>query len=346
MKSTKIIFPEACQVSVVEEPISSPGPGEVLCAAERSLISIGTESFCLQGQFEEGTNWKKWVQYPFEPGYSMAGRVIEVGEGVETLQVGDRLMAVVQHKQYFKIRVQASYDRPAGAFYKLPEGISPEEGCWSLLAVTTQLGVRRAELELGESVGVIGLGILGQLVVQYLALSGARRIIAIDPVSSRVELAKAHGATHGLAMDAASALEEIRALTGGKLLDAVFEITGHPAVLPQAIPMLRRLGRVVLLGDYPKPSQQHLAPGVVSNSLAILGIHGSMSPEYASEYAQWTQNEMISLFFDYLLQGRMNVKDLVTSCISPLEAPAVYQGLLRDRSSQVGILMDWNRISD
>ena len=344
MKSTKIYFPEAGKVGVQEEQISAPDRGEVLCAAEKSVISIGTETFCLRGEFEEGTNWKEWVEYPFEPGYSMAGRVIEVGPGVDVLKVGDRIAAVVPHKQYFKVRVQASYERPAGAFQKLPQGISPEEGCWMLLAVTTQLGVRRAELKLGETVGVIGLGILGQLVVQYLALSGARRIIAIDTVQSRVEAATKHGATHGLAMDAGSAFPEIQKISGGKLLDAVFEITGHPVVLPQAIPMLRKLGRLILLGDTPQPSLQHLAPGVVSNSLAILGIHGSMSPEHPSEYAPWTQNEMTELFYDYLLQGRMNVKDLITDCISPLDAPRIYQQLLNDRSDQIGIILDWSKL--
>jgi threonine dehydrogenase-like Zn-dependent dehydrogenase len=274
----------------------------------------------------------------------MAGQVIEAGPGVEALQMGDHIAAVVPHKQYFKVRVQASYERPAGAFYRLPEGVNPEEGCWMLLAVTTQLGVRRAELQLGESVGVIGLGILGQLVVQYLALSGTRKIIAVDPVRSRVEVATRHGATHGLAMEAGEALQEIRAITGGRLLDAVFEITGHPAVLPQTFPMLRRLGRLVLLGDTPQPSRQHLGPGVLSNSLSILGIHGSMSPEHPSEYAPWTQNEMAGLFYDYLLQGRMNVTDLITSRISPLEAPLAYQQLLADRSGQIGVILDWSRL--
>jgi hypothetical protein len=84
---------------------------------------------------------------------------------------------------------------------------------------------------------------------------------------------------------------------------------------------------------------------VVSNSLAILGIHGSMSPAYPSEYQPWTQNEMVSLFFDYLMQGRMNVKDLITDCVSPLTAPEVYQSLLKDRSKQIGIIFDWNMLS-
>jgi hypothetical protein len=70
-----------------------------------------------------------------------------------------------------------------------------------------------------------------------------------------------------------------------------------------------------------------------------------MSPEHPSEYAPWSQNEMTQLFYDYLIQGRMNVKDLITSCISPLDAPGVYQQLLTGRSGQIGIILDWNQLA-
>lgn len=341
MKSHKIVFPQAGRVEVRMEEVASPGPGEILCAAEKSVISIGTETFSLRGEFEPGTNWERLVQYPFEPGYSMAGVILEVGSEVANLEVGDHVAAVVPHRQFFKVRVRSSLEGPAEAFYKLPDGISAKEGCWMLLAVTTQLAVRRAQLGLGETVGVIGLGMLGQLIVQYLTLVGARKIIAVDPNESRLAIARRHGATHSLAMLAGSALREIESITAGKMLDVIFEITGNAAVLPQAIVMLRRLGRLVLLGDTPTPSLQHLAPSVVSNSLAILGIHSSMSPAYPSEYAPWTQNEMSGLFFDYLLQRRMSVVDLITDVISPFEAPKLYQELLVERSNHIGIVLDW-----
>ena len=64
----------------------------------------------------------------------------------------------------------------ADSLVRVPAGIDADTACWMLLAVTTQLGVRRVQLELGESVGVVGLGLLGQLVVQYLALAGARHV--------------------------------------------------------------------------------------------------------------------------------------------------------------------------
>jgi 2-desacetyl-2-hydroxyethyl bacteriochlorophyllide A dehydrogenase len=334
MQSVYIVFPAPGKVELQEEAVSPPGPNEILCAAEKSLISIGTESYCLQGRFDTGTNWESWVKYPFRPGYSMTGRVVAVGHAVTGFKEGDRIMAWTPHQQLFKI--------PAHRAYLVPDNISSEEATWGALACTTQLGVRRASLQLGETVGLIGLGMLGQLVVQYLWLSGARHIIAIDPIESRLEVARTHGATHTLALDVKAARAAIAELTGGKMLDVIFDITGHPAVLAPAIGLLRRLGRVILLGDTPTPTEQRLGPGVVSNSIAILGIHGTMSPAHASEFNPWTTAEMTALFFDYLSQGRMRVADLITHRYAPAAAPDLYRGLLEDRSSALGIIFDWS----
>jgi threonine dehydrogenase-like Zn-dependent dehydrogenase len=334
MKSLYVEFPEKQKVRMQEEAVSPPERGEILCAAERSLISIGTESFCLRGIFDPGTNWEAWAQYPFRPGYSMAARVVAVGKDVTGFREGDRLVAWVPHQQYFKITQEEAYP--------LPDGISAEEGTWAILATTTQLSVRRAQLQLGERVGVVGLGMLGQLVTQYLALAGCRTIVAVDPVSSRLESARAHGATHALALEVVSARAEIQALTGGKMLDVVYDITGNPSVLAPATQLLRQLGRLVLLGDAPTPSQQHLGPGIVSNSIAILGIHALARPMQGSDFYPWGAQEMVSLFFDYLLQHRMRVADLITHRFSPTEAPNVYEMLRQDRSSAIGVIFDWS----
>jgi len=336
MKSLYVVFPEPNKIEVREETLTPPAAGEVLCTAEKSLISIGTESYCLRGIFDPGTNWAAWVNYPFRPGYSMAARVVAVGKGVTGLQEGDRVAGWIEHQQFFKA--------PPRQLHPIPAGVSAEEATWSVLACTTQLGVRRAQLQLGETVGVIGLGMLGQLVTQYLAVAGARKIIAIDPAQSRLDAAKVHGATHTLALDVASARPEIEKITGGRMLDVVFDITGHPPVLVPAIQLLRRLGRVVLLGDTPTPTQQYLGPGVVSNSIAILGIHATARPDEASDFNPWSAQEMAALFFDYLLQGRMRVSDLVTHRYSPLDAPQVYDNLRRDRSAAIGVIFDWSLI--
>lgn len=333
MRSLYVAFPWTGKVEVREESITPPGPGEVLCAAEKSLISIGTETYCLRGVFDPGTNWEEWVQFPFRPGYSMVARVIAAGKGVSGLKEGDRVAAWVPHQQLFNAQSEQ--------LHRVPEAVSDENATWMCLATTTQLAVRRAEHTLGETVGVVGLGMLGQLVIQYLVLSGARKIVAIDPGQSRLDMAKTHGATHTLALDVRDARTTIQEITDGKMLDVVYDITGHPAVLASCVQLVRKLGRVILLGDCPTPSQQCLGPGVVNNSIAILGIHGTMTPTQASEFNPWTRREIVALFFDYLMQGRMGVSDLITHRYSPVDAPEVYAGLMRDRSSAIGVIFDW-----
>ena len=336
MRSLHVVFSEAGKVEVREETVGAPGSGEILCVAEKSLISIGTESICLQGVFDPGTNWRDFVQYPYRPGYSMAARVAAVGKRVKGIKEGDRIASWTPHRGAFGINPES--------VYPIPDAISAEDATWMCLATTAQLAVRRAGHTLGETVGLVGLGLLGQLVVQYLVLSGARKIVSVDTAQSRLDMAKAHGATQVLNVDVREARKAIEELTDGKMLDVVYDVTGHHAVLAHCIPLVRRLGRVILVGDTPVPTRQCLAPGVVSNSVAILGIHGTMTPEHASEVNPWTRREVIALFFDYLVQGRMKVSDLVTHRYSPLDAPQVYAGLLQDRSSVMGIIFDWGSV--
>src|SRR5258705_5426381 len=219
MNSKYIVYPKPQDVAVWEEQIELPGEGEILCKADKSLISIGTELHCLRGVFDPGTNWADWVKYPFRPGYSMVARVIAVGKGVEGIKEGDRVATYDVHQQYFKARlydVQKRYDIPEGIGpYVLPDAISSEDATWRSLAVTCQNAVRRAQFEFGEMVAVVGLGILGQLVTRYLAAAGARAIVVIDPVRSRLDLAIQGGATHTLQVDVKDAVEPIRALTSG-----------------------------------------------------------------------------------------------------------------------------------
>lgn len=333
-----IVFPRAGEVALERVPVARPGPGEVLCRAQKSLVSRGTETFCLRGEYDKGTYWEEYIRFPFHPGYSMVARVEAVGQGVRRWRPGDRVSSWAPHRQYFTA--------PEEQLFPIPDGIDDGAAAWATLARTTQLGVRRAQLELGESVGVIGLGILGQLVVQYLRLGGARRIVAIDTSAERLERARLSGATALVQAPAGKARDEVAAVTGGEMLDVVFDITGHPAVLAPATLLLRKLGRLVLLGDSPTPSQQHLGPRVVGDSLSILGMHGFMFPEHATPFNQWTAATMTAVFFDLLTQGRMDVAHLIDRQVSPETAPELYHGLLAGGDDALGIILDWTTLAD
>lgn len=337
MKSNYIVFPIKEEVALAAEEISPPDDDQVLCATQCSLLSSGTESACLRGVFDAGTNWEAWTQYPFRPGYSAAARVIAVGQNVDGVRAGDRVVAAVPHQQFFKCR--------PGELFPIPNMVSDEAAAWTLLAMTAQLGVRRAQLALGERVGVVGMGPLGQLVVQYLALAGCRERIAIDRNPLRGKMARAHGATNVISADVNKARMGVELLTGGEMLDVVFDVTGNPQALAPATELLRRFGRLVLLGDTPTPSQQYLGPNVVGNSLAILGIHASARPMQGSDFFRWGVREMVTLFFEEVAKGQLRVADLITHRFSPLAAPQVYEMLRRDRSTVMGVVFDWRLLT-
>ncbi len=336
MRSLDVVFPSPGVVDLVETDVAPPGPGQITCRALTSLVSTGTETFCLAGTFDAGTFWEEWVHFPFKPGYSMTAEVVTVTEGVTNLRVGDRVSLPTSHAQYVTVDSTLAV--------AVPNSIRDADACWASLAVTTQLGVRRAQLELGETVGVVGLGLLGQLVVRYLRLAGARHIVAIDPDPARLELAQQGGATATIAATAGDATPALLAATGGRMLDAVFDITGHPAAFAAASTLLRPLGRLILLGDSPQPSRQHLGPRIVADSISIIGVHAGTAAAQATALDPWTSAQMTALFFDYVSDGRMNLDGLISHTFSPRDAPQLYAALTTDRSSYMGVLFDWSAL--
>jgi threonine dehydrogenase-like Zn-dependent dehydrogenase len=337
VRSLQVRFPGPRQVELLEREAPKPGQLEVRCRALASLVSTGTESFCLQGTFDPGTFWEEWVQYPFSPGYSMTSVVVDVGPGVVGIDVGDRVATSTPHHSAFVV--------PAAECVLVPDSVTNEQACWASLACTTQLGVRRAEMKLGESAAVVGLGMLGQLVVQYLRLSGARHIIAIDPGGSRASLARRGGATEVITADVSSAMDRVREVTGGAMVDVAFDITGHPNVLAPTTRLVHQLGRVVLVGDTPTPSLQHLGPRIVADSVSVLGVHASAAPAVASLRDPWTLPAMTSLFFEWVASGRMDVDSLVSHRYSPGHVAEVYESLREDRSQFLGVILDWTEES-
>ncbi len=349
VQSRAIVFTGKDEVAVINEPVQEPQAGEVLIKAKKTLISTGTEGICLSRLFAPGSHWDRWVHYPFHPGYSMVGEVVAVGPGVSGIHEGDRFALREPHQEYVTVstetpEMQPLLTRPPGELYPVPDGVSDEEATWAGLATIVQNGVRRAEHRLGETVVVIGLGLLGQLTVQYVRLLGAKQIIAIDPTRRRLEMAATHGATVTLSLDVAAAREQILQLSDGAGADVVYDVTGAAPVFSRALTLLRRFGRLVLLGDTGDPAQQHLTGDLITRGLSVIGAHDSNPPVRSTDHAYWSKRRMVDLFFTYLLRGDMRVADLVTHRYSPLEAEHAYRLLREDRASAMGVIFDWTQL--
>jgi threonine dehydrogenase-like Zn-dependent dehydrogenase len=252
---------------------------------------------------------------------------------VEELRPGDRVASRRPHRQFVTLNATAAL--------KIPEAVSDEEAIWFGLAGIVQNGVRRAEHELGDAVVVIGLGLLGQLVTQYTRLLGAREVIAVDTAPARLAMAAAHGATATLEMPVAEARPEIERRTDGRGADVVYDVTGHAAVFSAALPLARRFGKLLLLGDTGSPSEQCLTSDVVTRGVRIIGAHDNNPPPAATDHAWWTHANMARLFFTYLERGQMRVGDLITHRFRPEDAAAAYDLLTRDRSTAMGVVFEW-----
>lgn len=333
MTNPAIAFTGANQVELHDLPVPAPAADEVLIESRRTLISTGTELTCLGRRFEPGSHWDQWVKYPFYTGYSNAGVVVKTGSAVTRFNPGDRVASRTGHRRFVVAR--------ESELVAIPEGVSDDEAVWFGIACIVQNGIRRAEHTLGDNVLVIGLGLLGQLAVQFARLSGAREIIAIDTAPRRLEFARAHGATVLLQKSVADVRSDILAATGGRLADVVYDITGHPAVLAPALTLARDLGKVVLLGDAGSPTQQHITGDLISRGLRLIGAHDNNPPKTANDHAWWTRNHMADLFMTYLARRQMRVDDMITHRFKPSDAPAAYARLTEDRATAMAVVFEW-----
>jgi threonine dehydrogenase-like Zn-dependent dehydrogenase len=139
-------------------------------------------------------------------------------------------------------------------------------------------------------------------------------------------------------------MDAVAELTGGRMADVVYDVTGHPAVFSAALGLVRRFGKLLLLGDTGTPSEQRLTSDVIRKGLSIVGAHDTHPPVLASDHAYWSHTNMATLFFTYLERGQMRVSDLVTHCFQPGAAPEAYRMLTQDRTSAVGVLFDWTQM--
>ena len=332
MKSNVVVLTGGRQVRFAEIDVPDPAPSEITLETLVTLMSMGTEMICYRGESDPGSHWDNWVQYPFYPGYSNVGRVIKVGSEVENFSEGDRVFSTASHRGHLNL----SGGEPG--IIKVPEDVTSDNAVWCTMATITQTSVRQAEHIMGDTAVVIGCGPIGQLVTQYLKVVGLRSVLVIDQIQARLDIALAHGATASFCGSVADAKDAVLENTEGELADVVYDATGHHSVLPLAFPLARRHGKVILLGDSPHPTKQHLTSDVLTRQLRLIGTQNYHLPP---QHAVWTATRQRQLFLQYVQRGQMSVSDLITHRFSPNEAASAYAQLDAERGGSVGAVFDW-----
>ena len=336
MNGSAIVFERMGIAAVQPFKVPSPGPGEVLIENDFTVISAGTERANLLQLPNTGTAEKG---FPHSPGYSGAGRVCEVGDGVDDLAVGDRVVVNWGGHRSHSLR-------KAKATLKIvDDSIDLLDASFAPIAAFSLLGVRKLRIELGESVMVAGLGILGAFGLQFASLSGAIPVLAADLDPGRRSLALKLGAAAALPPDQDDFIDRIRELTDGSGVDAVVEVTGSARALQQALEYIAWEGRISLLGctrvsNVPIDFYQH----VHRRGVSLIGAHTFARPNQESSPGQWTEFDDYRTFLKLIGTGKVQTGPLISEIVSPAAAPAVYGRLAEEPLAPLGVVFDWNRI--
>lgn len=343
--------------------------GHVLIKTQVSLVSLGTEKMLVE--FGKGNLLSKAKQQPDkvkqvlekiktdgllptleavfnkldEPlplGYCNAGEVLGVGEGVTEFKVGDRVASNGQHAEVVCI--------PKNLCAKIPDGVTYEEAAFTVIGAIGLEGIRLANPTMGETVVVIGLGLIGLITAELLVANGCN-VIGYDVDESKIQLAisKNIKAFNASAVDVVKNTEQLTNAIGA---DAVI-ITASAKnndIIHQAAEMSRKRGRIILVGvigldlqraDFYKKELSFqvscsYGPGRYDESYEQQGI------DYPLPYVRWTQKRNFETILDAIASKRLRVNELITEKIPLADYQQIYNSM---GSGSIASLLIYPKIS-
>ncbi|HJX92882.1 MAG TPA: bi-domain-containing oxidoreductase [Pyrinomonadaceae bacterium] len=359
---------------VGEVPVPALQRGRVLVRTVASLISAGTERMAVEavskglvnearqrpdlvkavvakvkseGLLNTFASVRNKMEASTTLGYSAAGVVVEVGEDVSEFQIGDRVacagVGFASHAEVLSV--------PKNLCVHLPESVSFDCGAFGTLGAIALQGVRLAEPTLGESIVVIGLGLVGQLTVQLLKANGCR-VFGLDLDPERVQLAIELGADEAAISNDESA-KMIDSWTRGRGADAVLITAATDSNQPVefAAKISRLKGRVVIVGmtglNIPR---QPFFSRELKLTISMSYGPGRYDPDYEERghdyplaYVRWTEKRNIEAFVELIESGKLNVERLITHRFPIEDAESAYQLISGNvGESYLGVILNYD----
>lgn len=335
----RLIFPlqDSQKITIVITTAGAGQPSHATLESFELLFVPPTENGLPHSELED-QGWNV--------GYSVAGEVIEVGEGINDLLPGDWVACggagQANHAEYVSVRRNLVCPLPPDCPVKL--AASTTVGSIALQ------GVRRGAPQLGETVCVLGLGLIGQIVAQLLRANGCT-VIGMDLDQKRVQRAKDLGMDSGT--DSPEALKKlVQDLTRGYGVDRtlIAAATKSDAVINLAMEVTRRKGTVVIVGDVGLNVQRaafyrkeidllmstSYGPGRYDQ------VYEQEGQDYPLAYVRWTLNRNMQTYLGLIAQGRLNIEALIDRVVSIDQAPSVYQTLAESQDElPLGVLIHY-----
>ncbi len=370
----QVFFDGKGKLLIQEVPAPAVPAEGVLVRVYASLISSGTETMQASGG---GSLIRKALENPeliaravqlalregirftaeavqgiseqwFPAGYSAAGVVVGAGALAADLQPGDRVACsgagFANHAEYDAV--------PGNLLARIPNGLTYQQAAFATLGAIALQGVRRAEPTLGETVVVVGLGLIGQLTAQILDAAGCQ-VIGSDPIAGRRELAARLAGAHTLDPTVGDAAAQVRALTGGHGADRVILCASTHSSSPtnEAFRMCRERGRVVMVGamgmDLERTDFYNRELDFVMSRSAGPGRYDRRYEEqgvdYPLGYVRWTEQRNLGAFLRLIADGKIDVESLITAEYPVEQADRAYDAV---RQGALAVLLTYGQESD
>lgn len=356
-------------LELLEVPCPRVSAGHLLIQSRASLISAGTERFLVE--FGKASLLSKARQNPDrvkqvlakikadgllptletvfnkldEPlplGYCNAGVVLAVGDGVDGYSVGDRVASNGNHAEVVHV--------PQHLCARIPDAVSDDDASFAVLGAIALQGIRLMKPELGETIVVFGLGLVGLVAVQMLVASGAK-VIGVDLDNERLRLAASFGAATINPREGTDPVAATLAATDGHGADGVLITASakQDTILSQSAQMTRKRGRLVLVGVVDLGlNRAEFYEKELSFQVSCSYGPGRYDPRYEQQgtdypypFVRWTEQRNIRAVLELMERGGLNVGPLTSHRIPFSDAERAYE-LLSSGASQIGVVLQYD----
>ncbi len=356
------------EVNLTELPCPTAAPASVLIRTTSSVISSGTERMLMQfgksswverarqhpdrlklvldkaktdGIAATLESLQSKLSQPIPLGYSSCGVVVSVGSQVTEFRPGDRVVSNGSHAEVVSVGKNLCA--------RVPDCVPSESAAFTALGSIALESIRLAQPGLGESIAVIGTGLIGLLAIQLLRAQGCR-VLAIDLDQTRLKLAEQFGAR---TVDLAAGRDPIAAaerFSSGRGIDAVLitAATSSNEPVHQAALMSRKRGRIVLAGVAGMElSRDDFYKKELSFQVSCSYGPGRYDPafeeggqDYPFPYVRWTAQRNFEAVLEMLADGRLNVEPLITHRFAFDRATEAYR-VMEGREHHLGIVLQY-----
>ncbi len=336
-------------------PIPMLKKGDLLIQTSKSLVSLGTEKMLVE--FGKSSLFSKArqqpdkvkqvidkiksegllptleavfnkLEQPIPLGYCNVGRVVQVGEGVSGFSIGDRVSSNGNHAEYVAV--------PQNLVAKIPENVSDEEACFTVIGSIGLQGIRLCNPTFGETIVVLGLGLIGLITAQLLKANGVK-VIGIDLDEDKCKLAASWGIDVINPYEGNNPVKSVLSMTADIGADGIIitASTKSNDIISQAAQMSRKRGRIILVGVvglemnraefYEKELTFQVScsygPGRYDENYEQKGI------DYPLPFVRWTEKRNFESVLNAISSGQLKVNELITEVVDFNDFAKIYDNI-------------------